>query len=181
MRKRFDKKGQMSVSLPDGPMIVMIVGFVFLMMATIAYIGGEYQDSLSLNTYTVVNETLEALNETVQYVNNYQQCEFQTFAVSAMTNATEGNETVDATNYTIRATDGAIYYSGGANDAHNNTLKNITYTYQRAGTACNVTDSLATELDDNTSIAGIVLTISLVGIVLSVLIGIFVATRRRGL
>lgn len=42
----------------------------------------------------------------------------------------------------------------------------------------NVTTALNTEINDNTSIAGIVLTISLVGIVLTVLIGVFVGIRR---
>ena len=88
-----DKKGQ--ISLADAPQVVMIVGFVFLIMATIAYVSEKYGDALTEN-----------------------------------------------------------------------------------GTAANITDDLESELDDNTSIAGIVLTISLVGIVLSVLIGIFLQTRR---
>jgi len=42
-------------------------------------------------------------------------------------------------------------------------------------------DCVVTEIEDNTSIAGIVLTISLIGIVLTILIGIFyVARMRRG-
>lgn len=45
--------------------------------------------------------------------------------------------------------------------------------------AQNITNDLNTELSNNTSIAGIVLTISLVGIVLTVLIGIFVGFRAR--
>lgn len=90
------KKGQ--IGLADAPTVVMIVGFIFLVMATIAYVGEKYGDSL---------------------------------------------------------TAGSI--------------------------AQNVTDDLQTELDDNTSMAGIVLTVSLVGIVLTVLIGIFLAARRGGM
>jgi len=98
-----NKKGQAAIGIGDAPTVVMIVGFVFLMMATVAYIGEEYGD--------------------------------------------------------------AITDDGTTNGSH----------------AHNVTLSLQKELADNTSIAGIVLTISLVGIVLSVLIGIFVASRRGGL
>ena len=90
------KKGQ--ISLGDAPTVVMIVGFVFLIMATIAYVGSKY---------------------------------------------------------------GAALTAGS--------------------TAQNVTNDLQTELKNNTSIAGIVLTISLVGIVLSVLIGIFLSARRGGM
>jgi uncharacterized membrane protein len=93
---KMNKKGQLT--LGDAPTVVLIVGFVFLVMATVAYIGEKYGDAL---------------------------------------------------------TDGS--------------------------TAQNVTVDLNTEISNNTSIAGIVLTISLVGIVLSVLIGIFMAARRGGM
>jgi len=95
--KKMNKKGQ-SIGIGDAPTVVMIVGFVFLVMATLAYVGEEYGDAFTTN-----------------------------------------------------------------------------------GAAYNITQDLGSELADNTSIAGIVLTISLVGIVLSVLIGIFVASRRGGL
>ena len=90
------KKGQ--ISLSDAPSVVLIVGFVFLVMATMAFIGTKYGDALP---------------------------------------------------------DGS--------------------------TAQNVTIDLNTEIGNNTSIAGIVLTISLVGIVLSVLVGVFVLASRRGM
>lgn len=92
-----NKKGQ-AIGLSDAPQAVMVVGFIFLIMATIAYVSEQYGDALTANQ-----------------------------------------------------------------------------------TAANITDDLETELSDNTSIAGIVLTISLVGIVLSVLIGIFVVSRRGGM
>jgi len=90
------KKAQ--ISLADAPQIVMIVGFVFLIMATIAFVSSEYGSALT---------------------------------------------------------------AGSA--------------------AYNVTADLNEELSDNTSIAGIVLTISLIGIVLSVLVGVFVLARRGGM
>ena len=89
------KKGQLS--LGDAPTVVLLVGLVFLVMATIAFIGEKYQDAMTENS-----------------------------------------------------------------------------------TAYNVTGDLQTELGNNTSIAGIVLTISLVGIVLSILIGVFMGVRGAG-
>ncbi len=94
MRKITDKRGQLSIG--DAPNVVLIIGLVFLTMATIAFISEKYGDALTTNSV-----------------------------------------------------------------------------------AANVTDDLETEISDNTSIAGIVLTISLVGIVLTVLIGIFVGFRGR--
>ena len=96
MRSIMNRKGQLS--LGDAPSVVLIVGFVFLVMATIAFIGQKYGEALPAGS-----------------------------------------------------------------------------------TARNVTDDLNTEIGNNTSIAGIVLTISLVGIVLTVLIGIFVIARNRGM
>ncbi len=91
MRK--SKRGQ-SLGIGDAPNVVLIIGLVFLTMATIAFISEKYGDALTEDSI-----------------------------------------------------------------------------------AANVTDDLETEISDNTSIAGIVLTISLVGIVLTVLIGIFVGFR----
>lgn len=89
-----NKKGQLT--LGDAPTVVLLVGLVFLVMATIAFIGEKYGDALTANS-----------------------------------------------------------------------------------TAYNVTQDLNTEISNNTSIAGIVLTISLVGIVLTVLIGVFLGVRSR--
>jgi hypothetical protein len=89
-----NKNGQLTIG--DAPNVVLIIGLVFLTMATIAFISEKYGDSLTENS-----------------------------------------------------------------------------------TAYNVTQDLQGEIEDNTSIAGIVLTISLVGIVLTVLIGIFVGFRSR--
>jgi len=95
MRSILQKKGQLS--LGDAPTVVLLVGLVFLVMATIAFIGEKYGDALNTD-----------------------------------------------------------------NDN---------------GTAYNVTQDLNTEIANNTSIAGIVLTISLVGIVLTILIGVFIGVR----
>ena len=92
--RKLSKKGQLGIS--DAPNVVLIVGLVFLTMATIAFIAEKYGDSLTQNK-----------------------------------------------------------------------------------TAYNVTRDLQTEILSNTSIAGIVLTIALVGIVLTILIGIFVGFRAR--
>ena len=97
MRKiKLNNKGQLT--LGDAPTVVLLVGLVFLVMATIAFIGEKYGNAL---------------------------------------------------------TDGS--------------------------TAQNVTNDLNTEIANNTSIAGIVLTISLVGIVLTVLMGVFLAVRTRNI
>ena len=92
--RKLSKKGQLGIS--DAPNVVLIVGLIFLTMATIAFIAEKYGDSLTQNK-----------------------------------------------------------------------------------TAYNVTRDLQTEILSNTSIAGIVLTIALVGIVLTILIGIFVGFRAR--
>ena len=92
--EKITMKKKAQLSLGDAPTVVLLVGLVFLVMATIAFIGEKYQGSL--------------------------------------------------TDYS---------------------------------TAYNVTGDLQTEIGNNTSIAGIILTISLVGIVLTILIGVFIGVR----
>ncbi len=95
LRSVIQKKGQLS--LGDAPTVVLLVGLVFLVMATIAFIGEKYQNAMTENS-----------------------------------------------------------------------------------TAYNVTRDLQTEIGNNTSIAGIVLTIALVGIVLTILIGVFMGVQGAG-
>ena len=61
MRKIMSKKGQ--ISLGDAPQVVMIVGFIFLIMATIAYVSEQYGEALT--------EDGTAANITDQLEENY--------------------------------------------------------------------------------------------------------------
>jgi len=111
---KLKKKGQLS--LGDAPTVVLLVGLVFLVMATIAFIGEKYGNSIA------------------------------------------SQQTLTATcNNSLNGGTGSVY-SG-------------------CGSAYNTTVDLQTEISNNTSIAGIVLTISLVGIVLTILIGVFIGVR----
>ena len=111
---KLGKKGQLS--LGDAPTVVLLVGLVFLVMATIAFIGEKYGSSIA-----------------------------------------DGKTLTATCNHTGNGGTGSIYVG--------------------CGEAYNVTADLQTEIGNNTSIAGIILTISLVGIVLTILIGVFVGVR----
>ena len=167
-----------AISLSDAPQVVIIVGFIFLIMATMAYVSSEYQSAFSTTENTVSNENNDYyLNGTTFTVLNTGGCDYEDFTITSMVNATDGT-TIGSGNYTVvRATAGT--WTNSSNDWNGSYEVNISYTYDTKGTACNVTTSLNEELDSNTSIAGIVLTISLVGIVLSILISVFVGMSRR--
>jgi hypothetical protein len=166
-----NRRGQMS--LDNAPTVVVLIGLTFLIMATLAFIGAKYGSSFgSTETASVINETVTATTAGTA-VAKIGECNFDTFAVSKVHNST--GSVIGAGNYTVGAT-GTIANKTGTYPG----AWTASYTYTWAGTACTVTNSLQTEIANNTSIAGIVLTISLVGIVLSVLIGIFLVTRRRG-
>ena len=177
--RKINKKGQLS--LQDAPMVVLTVGFLFLMMATIALVGEKYQSAFTTTSKTVNNETLAVLNDSVALrISQAGACNFGGFAVTQMCNATGsggGIDCINTANYTVNPTTGRITYVG--EDTWNNTVYNVTYSFDYSGVACNVTTDLNTEISNNTSIAGIVLTIALIGIVLSVLIGIFVLAKGR--
>ena len=113
---KINKQKKAQLSLGDAPTVVLLVGLVFLIMATIAFIGEKYGDSIAAQ---------QTLSATCNHSGN-----------------------------------------GGTGSV-----------YTGCGEAYNVTSDLQTEIGNNTSIAGIVLTISLVGIVLTILIGVFVGVR----
>lgn len=167
-----NKKGQ--TTLQGAPQLVVIVGLVFLIMATIAFIGSKYGTAIGSDVAgTTINESV-TLTTVGTYVNNASLCNFDDFAVTAVYNTT--HSLVASTNYTTTSA-GLIANKTGPYGAQ---PWKVSYTYNYGGTACEVTTDLQTEIANNTSIAGIILTISLVGIVLTVLIGIFLVTRVRG-
>jgi len=161
------KKGQ--VSLGNAPTIVLIVGLTFLIMATVALVSEKYNEAMPLTTYTVTNESLTPPTAVAAASN----CNFQTLTITEARNSTAA--VIAPVNYTVS---GAQVINTTALATATSAPWQVDYTYQAAGVACNVTNDLNTEIQNNTSIAGIVLTISLVGIVLSVLIGVFVGMRK---
>jgi len=170
------KKGQLS--LGNAPTIILIVGLVFLIMATIALVGEKYQDAFPTTSKTNVNETLADVNSvTTSYVGDNSACNFENFAVLSAINIS--GDWINPANYTTD-TSGGVLYSSILDSIYNNSAWNVTYSFDYSGTACNITSDMQTELGSNTSIAGIILTISLVGIVLSILIGVFMGVRRVG-
>ena len=181
------KKGQLGIA--DAPTIVLIVGLIFLIMATLALIGQKYGLALASDTAKgIVNETTAKVGDGITdpgiTLASSSLCGSNSFALLHVTNATGAStQEILIANYSIDSDTGYVVYdNSGISDAvgYNNTVAlNFSYTVKYGNVGCNVTDDLQTELSNNTSIAGIILTISLVGIVLSVLIGIFVGFRER--
>ena len=175
MRKITQKKAQMGIE--NAPAIVLIVGLTFLTLATVAFIGEKYGNTLDVDNsfFQVVNETLTTVTENGEYF-EANRLETPVCEIYAITNSSDGI-LVPTTNYTqtncFVAFTGAISY-------FNNTDWNVSYnvSFSEHTVASNTTDDLQTNISDNTSIAGIILTISLIGIVLTILIGVFLGMRR---
>ena len=128
----------------------------------------DYAIIIGINNYTPPTQKgLKTLQGAINDANKVEDW---------VSSATGGN--VPASNYTLSST-GLLVNTTGGSPAPG--TWRVTYTTDYAGTACDVNTDLQTEIVDNTSIAGIVLTISLVGIVLTVLIGIFVGMRQRNI
>jgi len=173
--RKINRKGQMSLS--DAPNIVLIVGIVFLVMATIAFIGQKYGQAIpSSKTVTSVNETVTQANliTGTYWLENASLCNSESITAIQVTNSTEG-PVISAGNYTLDANTGVIV---NLTNTYSTSNWLVTYSTSYAGVACTVNQDLETNISDNTSIAGIILTISLVGIVLTILIGVFVGVRR---
>lgn len=172
-------KGQLS--LGDAPSVVMIVGLVFLIMATLAYVSYQYGDSIR-----IPNTAGSAVNESV--TSSKTAGLHATLSANGLNDGSCGtitkvlNGTVDGTNIGLAnftQTGCTINNASSMATWHTALLFSYPYTYSADTVASNITTDLNTNLSNNTSIAGIVLTISLVGIVLTVLIGVFVLVGRR--
>ena len=173
MRKIKNRKGQMSIS--EGPTVVLMVGIMFLMMATVALVGEKYGDAMGTReSGTVIDEEVTVAERVASTrIDAATECNFGGLSIVTVVNASD-QVLITAPNYTISG-QGVTNVSG----EYELDPWDINYTYTHAGIACNVTSSLNTEIAANTDIAGVVLTISLVGIVLTILIGIFVGFRQR--
>lgn len=172
------KKGQLSIS--DGPTVVLVVGIMFLVLATIAFVGEKYQSAFDAGlSAAVTNETVTSVTEFGQFVGGTNACNAEGFSITAAgcLNSTDGI-TIPTTNYSLSAS-GLL--TRGIGGLFNNTDWKCSYTYDYTGAACNVTRDLQTEISNNTGIAGIVLTISLIGVVLSILVGVFLLVKARRL
>jgi hypothetical protein len=170
------KKGQMG--LESAISVVLIVGLVFLILATLAYIGVKYGDATSIDTtLTKLNDTLTTVDGVGEYLS---VASYRNVVCSVLTiqNATSGH--VISTNYTAT---NCLIKSTQPLGGFNNTNWNVSYTYtfDLATVATNVTDDMNTEIKNNSSITGIILTVSLIGIILAVLLGVFFSMRRSNL
>lgn len=172
------KKGQLT--LEGAPAVVMIIGLVFLVMATMAFIAEKYGDAIPSDLSATVSgesvaraDIISSSGATLAGVNSENA---ESFALVQVQNGT-GGVIIQNGNFTLTSVGVLTNTSSMATFGATNFLVNYTYNY--AGVAANVTTDLQTEIANNTSIAGIILTISLVGIVLSVLLGAFVMIRRN--
>ena len=172
--RKIGKKGQMG-GLENAPAIVMIIGLVFLTLATIALIGEKYGDALDTDNTagTTVNETVTPVTAGVYLDANALEngnCGTITHVVNATNDIVISSGNYTQTSCLLQNTT-SEYTSGW--------LVSYPYTYSLQTVASNTTTALETEVSNNSSIAGIILTISLVGIVLTILIGVFVGMGRR--
>jgi len=174
MRKILDKKGQMG-GLEGAPSMILIVGLVFLTMATVAMIGEKYGNALDTDDTAgaYVNESATPITAGVTLAANSLE-NGACGTITAVYNATGGG-TITSGNYT--QTDCTLVNT--TSEFPNSWLVSYPYTYSLQTVASNVTSDMNTEISNNTSIAGIVLTISLVGIVLGILIGVFLGITGR--
>jgi hypothetical protein len=173
------KKGQ--ISLGDAPNVVLIVGLVFLLMATLAYIGYQFGYAVMAHgtAGSVVNGTLTSSKSAgINYnLSKSALVDGSCGAITQVLNGTTAPVSIALGNFTQSGCN--IVNASSMANYDTALLVSYPYTYTASTSASNITDSLSTQLNNNSAIAGIVLTIALVGIVLSILIGLFVLVGIR--
>ena len=175
--RKIKKKGQLS--LGDAPTVVLLVGLVFLVMATIAFIGEKYGNAIdedntagSYINESIVKPTTAGITLDANSLTN-GVCGTITSVYNGTGGVILGLGNFTQTGCTVVNATGPTVTDTFATSL----LVNYPYTYSASTASSNVTADLQTELGNNTSIAGIILTISLVGIVLTILIGVFVGIK----
>ncbi len=118
-----NKKAQMS--LGDAPVIILLVGLVFLVMATMAFIGEKYENVIDTDNtaVTVVNETGGYINTTGYTLAQSGAKNFAGATIVQVINATSG-AVITAGNYTL--TNNVLYNATAVNYP---TVK-VTYSYK---------------------------------------------------
>ena len=160
--------------LEDGPRIALIVGFIFIVLATVALTGEKLGEAIPKASVSVTNDQLTGVTEAGVKVPQANGAGFSAFSLTEARNSS--GTVIGSGNYTTSA-DGTVAFAG-TETVFNNTNWFVDYSYEFNNVAINVTNDLNTEIANNTSIVGIVLTISLIGIVLGVLIGVFALSGR---
>ena len=166
------------MNLGSAPGIVLIVGLTFLVLATMAFIGLKYGASMPTDkSATSINETVTQTELiAVSPLDNVTLCNAENFAILSVINgsiAAGGLITLESGNYTLTAAGTLTNTTAEFADSD----WHVTYTTEYSGVGCEVNADLETEISNNTSIAGIILTISLVGIVLTILMSVFLGLR----
>ena len=173
------KNRKAQLELGKAPGIILIVGLVFLTMATLAMMGEKYGNAMDTENVagTITAEAVTQANMATAggdalLVASYEDGKC---AITKVTNGTAGGIVINSGNYTEISECHIKNLTSTFSTA--NWYVNYTYTSTVETTASNLTTDLNTELSNNSSIAGIILTISLVGIVLTVLIGVFIGMK----
>jgi hypothetical protein len=147
-------------------------------MATVALIGNSFGNAIDTDNVagTYVNQSSARPTTAGITLTNSNHLENKVCGtITAVYNGTTKAQVINSGNYT--QTGCVITNKTDVSGWTANWLYSYPYTYSSPTVASNTTDDLQTNVSDNTSIAGIILTISLVGIVLTILIGVFVGVR----
>lgn len=172
------QKKKAQIELGNAPSVVLIVGLLFLTMATVAFISQNYGSALDTDNVaaTVTNESLTKASLVAgATLNGNNMLNGHCGDITDFRNATAG-DSISVGNLTQG--DCYVINASTLEGRETSYVVSYPYTYSQGTVASNSTDDLETNISENTSIAGIILTISLVGIVLTILIGVFVGMRR---
>jgi hypothetical protein len=170
-----NKKGQIG-NLTGLITVLVVVG---ILLGVGFLILEQFKSDLSDTTVTVTNEATRAVvtstgvymayNSTTSGINCYND-----FAVTSVVNNT-GALTIAPGNYTYN-TDGKVWSI--TSGAHNNTVWNVSYTYQKGAEGCVGVESTLTGVKKIPTFLPILVIIAIVGILLAIVFGALKFTDR---
>jgi len=168
-----DKKG---MSIGDLYPVILTIITVAILIAVGLVVMQKFQETTSDDAYSRVNETLGAMNSTLNanngtFVTNATSCGFSNFVVTRVVNATgPGSDWTKNTDYTFVTTGDDAGMIVPVNIDIRNTETAVTYSWTQGGNSCTALDAVTDDFTDFVPWIGVILLIIAAAIVLGVLI-----------
>jgi adhesin HecA-like repeat protein len=168
----FTKKRGIQLNEAFGAVLAVVLIAVLVIIAIFLFeiLGSTF----TATSASVTNESGAYINATGYTVDAASVCNFNTFAVSTIHNASDG-VVIAAGNYTVDSSAGTIVNATVTNWAD----VNVTYTYQWGGQSCDAAEDMVTQFVTYPALVGLVGTIVFLGLVIGVLVTSFVFGGRR--
>jgi len=172
-----DKRG---LGIGDIYPTILAIAIAGIALGVVVLILASWATATNNYSATVHNESSAATNQEAHLtVTNHTACGYENFDIIRITNVSS-TETVGPTNYTVVDSDLGTWKltAAGAASVYNNTILNVTYSFNYGGKDCGIVESISEDFLDFVTWFGIILLIVAAAIVLGIVISSLAGGKR---